>query len=222
MNAWSQTATGRIFSFADPVIEPAHLFSEVAHGLALVNRFAGQTEVPISVAQHSVLMAEEVLAETGDAELAAFCLLHDGHEFALGDWTSPGAFAVQEQMVATARAAGVPDLVAEAQALRFKTALRTVKRRIDKAIVNAAGLDFQRFLDRADEIHAYDMQALLTERRDTMARPPKLWDGDRDAAVRQPRRRRLTCWAWPKAEQRFAESLIQLCPTAARAAGRAA
>jgi hypothetical protein len=190
VSAWTQTATGRAFYFAAPVIEPAHLFSEVAHGLAMINRFSGQTATPIwpekrliiarpiSVAQHSVLMAEEAFADTGDSELAAFCLLHDGHEAYIGDWTSPGTRAVFDQMLGVGL--GVPAVIGEAQASRFKSALSAVKRRIDVNIFNAAGLDLQRYLALAETVHAYDMQALITERRDLMAEPSQPWDEDRN------------------------------------------
>lgn len=222
MSAWIHTATGRPFYFANPHIEPAHLFSEVAHGLAQINRFAGQTQVPISVAQHSVLMAEEALAKTGDSELAAFCLLHDGHEFALGDLTSPGVRAVYDRMIRNGTDAGLHDMIAEAQARRYKTALQDEKASIDEAIITAAGLDFQRFLARHDEIHAYDMQALLTERRDLMAKPAQPWDEEGNARALPPRKQRIKPWSWPTAEERFRDALTRLCPAVARANPRAA
>lgn len=65
-------------------VEPANVVIEdVAHALALCNRFAGHTREPISVAQHSVYAAE-LLRGTPDALPA---LLHDAAEAYLGDVT---------------------------------------------------------------------------------------------------------------------------------------
>jgi hypothetical protein len=55
---------------------------DIAHALAMCNRFAGHTKIPISVAQHSCFVAE--LCE-GDYERQA--LLHDASEAYLGDVT---------------------------------------------------------------------------------------------------------------------------------------
>lgn len=56
---------------------------DIAHSLALTNRFAGHTFQPISVAQHSVCVAMLV------ADSPHFCqgLLHDASEAYLGDVT---------------------------------------------------------------------------------------------------------------------------------------
>lgn len=56
---------------------------DIAHALALCNRFAGHTKEPISVAQHCVYAAE--LLRGTDYELQA--LLHDASEGYLGDVT---------------------------------------------------------------------------------------------------------------------------------------
>jgi len=56
---------------------------DIAHGLALCNRFAGHTSEPISVAQHSVWVSK--LVEGTGAEMQA--LFHDASEAYLGDVT---------------------------------------------------------------------------------------------------------------------------------------
>jgi len=58
--------------------------ADIAHALALCNRFAGHTRFPISVAQHS-FYASYLVSGTG-YELQA--LLHDASEAYLGDVTS--------------------------------------------------------------------------------------------------------------------------------------
>jgi hypothetical protein len=222
LSAWSQTATGRAFVFADPIVEPAHLFTEVAVHLAKATRFAGATEKPISIAQHSVLAAEEALSATGDPELAAFVLLHDAHQTWLGDWTSPAFAALLDEIVASAAQAGCAELNAHARAAHAKLALKLLKNRIDREVLTAAGLDFERFASRKSDIRRYDIQALATERRDLMKRPPMAWDIDTMHGSPPPRARRVKPEAWPVAEERFKALLTQLCPDAARAANLAA
>ncbi|GGF38529.1 hypothetical protein GCM10011321_31850 [Youhaiella tibetensis] len=62
----------------------------MAHGLAIINRWAGATELPISVAQHSNLVADIFVtlypALAGDVIHAR---LHDGHEYVVGDKIRP-------------------------------------------------------------------------------------------------------------------------------------
>lgn len=60
---------------------------DIAHGLALCNRFAGQTSRPISVAQHSVYAARMIADALGPIQLIRQALLHDAAEAFLGDVT---------------------------------------------------------------------------------------------------------------------------------------
>jgi 5'-deoxynucleotidase YfbR-like HD superfamily hydrolase len=223
MSAWMHTATGRKLYFAAPVITPAHLFTEIAHGLARLNRFAGQSAIPISVAQHSVLMASEAFGTTGDFEFAAFCLLHDAHEAYFGDWPSPAVLAVVERLaVAGPEASPAATLVAEAGAARVRVKIGEVKAAIDQAVIEAAGLDYQRFVARADDVHAFDIQALRTERRDQMVNPSQPWWCDALPRLLPLRRARVKFWPHHDAEQRFIEQILKLCPAAASANPRAA
>lgn len=67
--------------------------SDIAHGLARVARWNGQTsgDYPFSVAQHSVLVLELFRAANPEAGPAAQlqCLLHDAPEYVVGDMISP-------------------------------------------------------------------------------------------------------------------------------------
>jgi hypothetical protein len=77
------TASGRQVHPFDIHLEDLDI-EDVAHSLALLNRFVGHTESPYSVAQHSVLVSS--LCEPRDA-LAG--LLHDASEAYLGDVAMP-------------------------------------------------------------------------------------------------------------------------------------
>ncbi|VAW23157.1 COG1896: Predicted hydrolases of HD superfamily [hydrothermal vent metagenome] len=67
--------------------------SDIAHGLARVARWNGQTigDYPFSVAQHSILVLEIVNASFGDVspKEQLFALLHDAAEYVMGDIISP-------------------------------------------------------------------------------------------------------------------------------------
>jgi hypothetical protein len=232
MTAWCQTVTGRALEFAAPVVEPQHLYSEIAHALAQIARYAGQTATPFSVAQHSVLMAEACEDETGDPTLAAWCLLHDAHEAYLGDTPSPAKAAFEAELVTAAAEAGVPDQIVEAQIARWRALRRRIEERIDAAIHRAAGLPPIDDRGRAI-VKLFDVRALKTERRDLMlplkrgagtgspsASEALLKDGADEARPLKLRRRRITPWPVGQSAERFILTLDRLCPSAATAAGR--
>lgn len=84
--------SGRRLDILDPSPVDVEL-SDIAHGLARVARWNGQTlgDYPFSVAQHSVLVLELFRAANPDASPAAQlqALLHDAPEYVMGDIISP-------------------------------------------------------------------------------------------------------------------------------------
>lgn len=90
--AWQRMLSGRRLDLLDP--SPLDIeISDIAHGLARVARWNGQTrgDHAFSVAQHSLLVEAlfcEIMPEASpDARLAA--LLHDAPEYVIGDMISP-------------------------------------------------------------------------------------------------------------------------------------
>jgi len=77
------TYTGRWFDVFDPRPEDVDIL-DIAHALSLTNRYGGHTDLPYSVAQHSVLASQEVPEED-----AMWALLHDAGEAYLGDVPKP-------------------------------------------------------------------------------------------------------------------------------------
>jgi hypothetical protein len=70
-------------------------FAAMANALSKIARFYGIYRCPAySVAQHCVMGADALFAETGDAILAGYFVLHDGHEYKLGDWPTPAVEAI--------------------------------------------------------------------------------------------------------------------------------
>ncbi len=90
--AWQRMLSGRRLNLLDP--SPLDIeITDIAHGLARVARWNGQTtgEHIFSVAQHSVLVeaiAGELNPQSG-ARIRLAVLLHDGAEYVVGDMISP-------------------------------------------------------------------------------------------------------------------------------------
>ena len=90
--AWQRMLSGRRLDLLDPSPLDVEL-SDIAHGLARVARWNGQTkgDYAFSVAQHSVLVLEIASAMAPEIEEAGrlFALLHDAPEYVMGDIISP-------------------------------------------------------------------------------------------------------------------------------------
>jgi 5'-deoxynucleotidase YfbR-like HD superfamily hydrolase len=90
--AWQRMLSGRRLDLLDPSPLDVEI-EDIAHGLARVARWNGQTAGPhiFSVAQHSLLV--EAIARHLDAGIAdderLAILLHDAPEYVLGDVISP-------------------------------------------------------------------------------------------------------------------------------------
>ena len=98
--AWQRMLSGRRLDLLDPTPMDIEV-EDIAHGLAFVARWNGQTkgDWPYSVAEHSLLV-EEIFSRqnTGIAarwQLAA--LLHDAPEYVIGDMISPVKAAIGAQ-----------------------------------------------------------------------------------------------------------------------------
>jgi 5'-deoxynucleotidase YfbR-like HD superfamily hydrolase len=95
--AWQRMLSGRRLDLIDPSPLDVEI-SDIAHGLARVARWNGQTKGPeiFSVAQHSLLVealfAARDVSSSREARLAA--LLHDAPEYVIGDMISPFKAAV--------------------------------------------------------------------------------------------------------------------------------
>jgi 5'-deoxynucleotidase YfbR-like HD superfamily hydrolase len=90
--AWQRMLSGRRLDLLDP--SPIDIeISDIAHGLARVARWNGQTigDHAFSVAQHSLVVEELCVALEPGLEPAArlTALLHDAPEYVIGDMISP-------------------------------------------------------------------------------------------------------------------------------------
>jgi hypothetical protein len=90
-----QTFSGRKVVLSAPRASQIEI-TDIAHQLARLNRFVGATEMPISVAQHSVNVARILTLGKAGPLLQMKGLLHDAHEYVLGDIASPVKRAITE------------------------------------------------------------------------------------------------------------------------------
>src|ERR1700745_4179832 len=90
--AWQRMLSGRRLDLLDP--SPLDIeISDIAHGLARVARWNGQTtgDYPFSVAQHSLVVEAIPHGREPQAGPATrlLALLHDAAEYVIGDMISP-------------------------------------------------------------------------------------------------------------------------------------
>ncbi len=123
---------------------------DIAHHLCAINRFNGASELPYSVAQHSVLVADLLLAKRQPAHVCMAGLLHDAHEAYLGDIATPVA----------------DFLLGVSPRLRVPTILDEAKARFDAVILRKFNLALT--ATEAREVKLADQTAFATEWRDLM------------------------------------------------------
>jgi len=109
--AWQRMLSGRRLDLLDPSPLDVEI-TDIAHGLARVARWNGQTrgEYAYSVAQHCLLVEQIFLRLQPDAPVEACmqALLHDAAEYVIGDMISPfkavmgGQYKVIEERLQTA------------------------------------------------------------------------------------------------------------------------
>ena len=95
--AWQRMLSGRRLDLLDPTPVDIEV-ADIAHGLAFVARWNGQTkgDWPYSVAEHSLLVERifTLLDPAGPVRWRLAALLHDAPEYVIGDMISPVKAAV--------------------------------------------------------------------------------------------------------------------------------
>ena len=85
-NGLVATNSGRLVSLIHPRVEQIHL-ADIAHHLSFINRWIGASEIPVSVASHSLFVANLVAKTNPGAGLNG--LMHDAAEAYTGDISRP-------------------------------------------------------------------------------------------------------------------------------------
>ncbi len=95
--AWQRMLSGRRLDLLDPTPMDIEI-EDIAHGLAFVARWNGQTrgDFAYSVAEHSLLVEEIFgrISPNAPAKWRLAALLHDAPEYVIGDMISPVKAAV--------------------------------------------------------------------------------------------------------------------------------
>jgi uncharacterized protein len=94
--AWQRMLSGRRLDLLDPTPMDIEI-EDIAHGLAFVARWNGQTrgDWPYSVAEHSLLVEQIFTRQTAvSAKWQLAALLHDAPEYVIGDMISPVKAAI--------------------------------------------------------------------------------------------------------------------------------
>lgn len=130
---WQRMLSGRRLDLLDPSPFDVEI-ADIAHGLARVARWNGQTlgAHAFSVAQHSLIVEEIVAASEGDPRWRLAALLHDAPEYVIGDMISPfksvlgGDYRGVEARLQAAihRRFGLPEALPAAVARAIKSADR--------------------------------------------------------------------------------------------------
>lgn len=163
--AWQRMLSGRRLDLLDPTPIDIEI-EDIAHGLAFVARWNGQTrgDWPYSVAEHSLLVEQIFTATTPRPEprwqLAA--LLHDAPEYVIGDMISPVKAAIGPDYGA------LDERLSAAIHIRFGLPARlpaTVKKRIKSADRVSAWMEATRLAgfteSEADRIFGRAERALV-------------------------------------------------------------
>ena len=186
--AWQRMLSGRRLDLLDPTPMDIEI-EDIAHGLAFVARWNGQTrgDWPYSVAEHSILV-EEIFARANPGvapkwRLAA--LLHDAPEYVIGDMISPVKAAVgpgygeldQRLTMAIHRRFGLPGVLPA-----------PIKKAIKSADKVSAWLEAVRIAGfqegEADKLFGRPLPAMIN-RLEIRLRPPALVRADYVARVAQ-------------------------------------
>lgn len=177
---WLGTRSGGAIDMLEPT--PAMVdFDEIAESLGNLARFGGRTGLHWSVAQHSLLCAGEA-----SPAAAPYALLHDAHEPTIGELTTPfknALFWALAGLPADAGGEALPDRDAAIELHRtLRLRFAAFEDRHLTAIHRAAGLAWPPPPPIAEEVRVLDLRALVTERRDLMARPTRSWGPEVEAA----------------------------------------
>lgn len=197
-HVWMQTASGRAMDLLFPTPEMVDFEIDVPEHLARTGRFAGAVRDGIySVAQHCVLGADYIHAETGRADLAAAFLLHDAHEAYIGDIITLVTQALATYVDQTGdrmRLVDLPDM---------REQIRALKQRLDRAIHAAASIPWPLPELTQKFVKSIDLRMLHTERDQLLGAVPMPWHAAVESAAPIPLRGKIKVWPWPQAADEY-------------------
>jgi hypothetical protein len=189
--AWQRMLSGRRLDLLDP--SPLDIeVEDIAHGLARVARWNGQTTGAniFSVAQHTLLVEEVARRRFGepDRRLALALMLHDAPEYVIGDMISPFKAVIGD-------------------------AYKAVEKRLLAAIHRRFGLAPELPSEVVKLIKAADRGAAFLEATQLAgfsAAEARRFFGARPSLPAALERDYLSPWPAPEAEQRFLDRFTKI------------
>jgi 5'-deoxynucleotidase YfbR-like HD superfamily hydrolase len=173
IRAWQRMLSGRRLDLLDP--SPLDIeIVDIAHGLARVARWNGQTHGThiFSVAQHTLLVEAVMREHTPrvDHRVRLAALLHDAPEYVIGDMISPfkavldGAYkAVEKRLLAAIHVRfGLPPVLAAAVTQQIKAADRGAAYLEATLLAGFAETEAKRLFGRDPGLPAAAVQDYLT------------------------------------------------------------
>lgn len=209
---WIQTSSGRALDLINPSPDDIDFVNDIADPLARISRYNGHINSgPFSVAQHCVIGADYLYRTTHRPELGAAFLLHDAHEAYIGDITTPVQDAIGD-ILGTIYAGSTNDPLSQDFGKKlFAKSVAEIKRRMDVAIHNAAGMQFPMPDSIQKVIKETDIRMLITERRHLMGPAPRSW-GSFEKYDPLPLRGKISVWPWAKAADEYRRALARFIP----------
>lgn len=142
------TYTGKWFDLAAPRAEQVDI-RDIAHHISILGRFTGATRSLYSVAEHSLIVHDLMVADGLHPELCLAGLMHDGHEAYIGDLSSP----IKQILGATWRVVEdrIQDVVMRALEVHWDQAVAALVKRYDMvarrseahALMESRGMDWE-------------------------------------------------------------------------------
>lgn len=141
------SASGQLIDLRWPVPEAVRV-TDIAHQLAMINRWNGATTRPMSEAEHSLLVVDIMERDLHVTDLAALLagLMRAGGKFISGDMTWPA-----KRMMAEAYAViEVPAQRVVNIAMGIRTAAHTYAREIEEAHLRAEATEYRDLMPKHD------------------------------------------------------------------------
>jgi uncharacterized protein len=142
-----RTFTGRYVHPLNPTPDEIDI-ADISHSLSNQCRFSGHVSEFYSVGQHSVHVADEIMAATGDRRLALWGLLHDASEAYLVDLPKP---------------------------LKMAAGFGEFYRQAETDLMTCICFKFHLPLKEPEIVRHYDKVLVCTEARDFMGRVGEPW-----------------------------------------------
>lgn len=203
---WSHSRNGTPIDLLNPRVDQVD-FREIADTLAQINRYAGCSLKPVSVALHTLICLKAAEHE-GRHDDMPWIALHDAPKARLGDMIRPAQRALFRRIK---KGAG------ELQAINALDEFFGLHSLHLAVICEAGGLSARRALTIHDEIDHIDRIALMAERASFLAPPQRPWDPELEALADHPFVRRRQKWLPPdRAADALYKRFTQLLPALRR------